>query len=122
MRLVRTAIEAESPEQMGYDRIRFNLSESSVRDRNLREFSLDLQDITLRYDDHSGRRDLPEMIVQSGAGLSPDDVLVTPGASAALFFASLSLLEKGDRRYASELCNELANSVGHGLSARLSRS
>ena len=33
-------IEAESPEQFGYERIRFNLAESSVSDVPLREFDV----------------------------------------------------------------------------------
>src|SRR4051794_8669574 len=33
MKYVRMPIEVESPEEQGYDTIRFNLSESSIRDR-----------------------------------------------------------------------------------------
>ena len=35
-------IEEESPEQFGYDRIRYNLSESSVRDRSLADLGIEL--------------------------------------------------------------------------------
>jgi len=35
VKYVRMPIEVESPEEFGYDRIKFNLSESSVRDRSL---------------------------------------------------------------------------------------
>jgi aspartate/methionine/tyrosine aminotransferase len=38
MRYTRMPIEAESPEQMGYDKIRNNLSESSYTDAYLRDF------------------------------------------------------------------------------------
>lgn len=33
MKYVRMAIEKESPEQLGYDKIKYNLTESSIRDR-----------------------------------------------------------------------------------------
>jgi hypothetical protein len=35
MKYVRMPIEVESPEEIGYDQIRYNLSESSVADRKL---------------------------------------------------------------------------------------
>ena len=35
MKYERMPIEVESPEEFGYDRIKYNLSESSVRDRTL---------------------------------------------------------------------------------------
>ena len=35
MRYVRSAIERESPEMFGYDRIKYNLSESSATDLTL---------------------------------------------------------------------------------------
>jgi len=35
MKYVRMPIEVESPEEFGYGRIRYNLSESSVADRKL---------------------------------------------------------------------------------------
>ncbi len=97
MRIPRMAIEAESPEQLGYDRLRHNLTESSVRDRDLAEFDLDLKSLTLCYGDHLGRADLRAMIAaRAGGGLTADDVLITAGASAALFIIALTLLEAGD--------------------------
>ena len=42
MKYVRMPIEIESPEEQGYDTIRFNLSESSMRDRRLSELGLDV--------------------------------------------------------------------------------
>ena len=97
MRIPRMAIEAESPEQLGYDRLRFNLTESSVRDRDFSEFDLDLKSLTLRYGDHLGRADLRAGIAaRAGGGLGADDVLITAGASAALFIIALTLLEAGD--------------------------
>jgi aspartate/methionine/tyrosine aminotransferase len=91
------SIEAESPEQLGYDRLKFNLTESSVRDRALAELGVDLHGLTLCYTDHLGRPDLREMIAsRAGGGLGANDVLITAGASAALFMIAITLLNPGD--------------------------
>ena len=42
MRYRRMPIEAESPEQLGYGRIRCNLAESSVTDASLADLGVDL--------------------------------------------------------------------------------
>ena len=91
-------IEVESPEQLGYDTITNNLSESSVADRRLRDLglSLDLDDLLLCYGDHLGDPVLREAVAAGGDGLTPDDVLVTAGAAAALFCTATALLEPGD--------------------------
>jgi aspartate/methionine/tyrosine aminotransferase len=93
-------IEVESPEQLGYDTITNNLSESSVADRRLSELGLDLarelDDLLLCYGDHLGDPALRDAIADAGAGLRAGDVIVTPGAAAALFAVSTSCLEPGD--------------------------
>ena len=93
-------IEIESPEQLGYDTITNNLSESSVADRRLRDLGIDLgaglDELLLCYGDHLGDPSLRERVAAAGAGLHPDHVLVTPGAAAALFATATSLLEPGD--------------------------
>ena len=91
-------IEVESPEQLGYDTITNNLSESSVADRRLRDLGLDvdLDELLLCYGDHLGDPLLREAVAAGGDGLSPDDVLVTAGAAAALFCVATTLLEPGD--------------------------
>jgi aspartate/methionine/tyrosine aminotransferase len=92
-------IEVESPEQLGYDTITNNLSESSVSDRRLRDLPIELDDLDellLCYGDHLGDPVLRSAVAAGGDGLHPDDVLVTPGAAAALFCAATSLLEPGD--------------------------
>ncbi len=98
MRFPRMPIEAESPEERGYGALRFNLTESSVRDRALGELGLDLDALTLCYTDHRGSAELRGLIAaRAGGGLTADDVLITAGASAALFITALTLLEAGDR-------------------------
>ena len=96
MKYTRAPIEAESPEQFGYDRIRFNLAESSIRARSLKDLELNLDDTPLHYGDHLGYSGLREIIAQQGDGLSEENILVTAGASAALFIIATSLLESGD--------------------------
>src|SRR5450759_3628401 len=96
----RMPIEEESPEQLGYDKIRFNLSESSVRDRSLGDLGIELGDMLLFYGDHVGNDAFRELIAaQSGGvsgGVGRDEVLVTAGAAQALFIIATALLDKGD--------------------------
>lgn len=100
MKYRRMPIEEESPEQFGYDRIRYNLTESSVRDRSLSDLGIALEDGLLFYGDHAGNEHLRDLIAaQSGGeagGVTRDDVLVTAGAAQALFIVATSLLDKGD--------------------------
>jgi aspartate/methionine/tyrosine aminotransferase len=102
MRYRRMPIEVESPEQLGYDTITNNLSESSVSDRRLADLGLDLSEsggldeLLLCYGDHLGDPMLREAVAAGGAGLRADDVLVMPGAAAALFATATSLLGPGD--------------------------
>src|SRR5579862_5581170 len=104
MRYRRMPIEVESPEQLGYDTITNNLSESSVSDRRLSDLGLDLaltpggglDDLLLCYGDHRGEPSLRDAIAADGEGVHPDDVLVMPGAAAALFATATSCLEARD--------------------------
>ena len=91
-------IEVESPEQLGYDTITNNLSESSVADRRLRDLGLelDLEELLLCYGDHLGDPLLREAVAAADDGITPDDVLVTAGAASALFCVATTLLEPGD--------------------------
>src|SRR5688500_3918107 len=98
VRYRRMPIEVESPEQLGYDTITNNLSESSVADRRLRELGLrlDLDALLLCYGDHLGDPLLREAVADGAAGVAPGDVLVTAGAAAALFCIATTLVEPGD--------------------------
>jgi aspartate/methionine/tyrosine aminotransferase len=95
-------IEVESPEQLGYDTITNNLSESSVADRRLSDLGLELtttgalDDLLLCYGDHLGDPTLRAAVAAGGDGLDPDHVLVTPGAAGALFAIATTLLDPGD--------------------------
>lgn len=88
----RTPIEVESPEQCGYTAIACNLAESAVTDMRLNVLDLAI-DIPLSYTDHRGNPKLRELI---GGNLDADNILITAGASAALFITATSLLAPGD--------------------------
>ncbi|HEY2359429.1 MAG TPA: aminotransferase class I/II-fold pyridoxal phosphate-dependent enzyme [Phenylobacterium sp.] len=89
-------IEVESPEEYGYARIRYNLSESSVADQRLSDLGLTVPDMPLLYGEHRGRERLRELIAADGEGLSAGDVLIATGAAGALFIIATSLLSKDD--------------------------
>lgn len=96
MNYTRMVIEKEAPEEYGYDRIRYNLSESSIADQKLSDIGLSLPDLTLFYGEHRGDKELRALIAAQDPGISPDDVLVTAGAAGALFIISTSLLSAND--------------------------
>lgn len=89
-------IEIESPEELGYDKIRYNLAESSVAEQSLGQLDLDLNHLKLEYTAHRGHEGLRELIAVEGDGLDKDDVLLTGGAALALYIVHTSLLSTGD--------------------------
>ena len=101
MRYRRLPIEMESPEQLGYSAIRYNLAESSYRDQTLAMLGIDgdVSNLVLQYGDHLGLPRLRDLIAAGtgpeSAGLHPDHVLVTAGAVAALFIVHTALLQPG---------------------------
>jgi len=96
MRYVRMPIEVESPEEYGYARIRYNLSESSIADQSLSDLGLTIPDLTLLYGEHRGGEAMRSLIAADGEGIRADDVLVTTGAAGALFIIATSLLGPDD--------------------------
>src|SRR4051794_37708472 len=89
-------IEIESPEQLGYDTIQNNLSESSFSDMRLSDYGIDpdVDDLLLQYGDHLGLPRLRDQI--AGDDMDAEDVLVTAGAAAALFIVASALVQPGD--------------------------
>ena len=74
MRYRRMPIEIESPEQLGYDTITNNLSESSVADRRLSDLGIDLaglEDRLLCYGDHLGDPSLATRSRRQATACSP---------------------------------------------------
>ncbi|HXB06366.1 MAG TPA: pyridoxal phosphate-dependent aminotransferase [Puia sp.] len=99
MRYKRMPIEVESPEQLGYEKIRNNLSESSYTDSFLQDLvsGEELGKLLLCYGSHEGHEGLRELIVRdTGGALTRDHVLLTIGAAGALFIIATSLLEQGE--------------------------
>ena len=98
MKYKRMPIEVESPEQMGYDKIRNNLSESSYTDAFFQEIDpgIDLHSLIICYGSHQGHEGLRELIARDSSRLNPEDVLLTIGAAGALFIIATTLLDKGD--------------------------
>ena len=95
MKYVRMPIEIESPEEQGYDTIRHNLSESSMRDRKLSDLGIRSDDLVLAYGAHRGAPGLINLIARQ-ASVTDADILATAGAAAALFIIATTLLEKDD--------------------------
>ncbi len=91
-------IEIESPEELGYDTIANNLSESSFADMRLSDHGIDsdVADLLLQYGDHLGLERLREQVVAGADPLARGDVLVTAGAAAALFVVASALVQPGD--------------------------
>ena len=96
MHYVRMPIEKESPEQFGYEKIKNNLTETSVRDRNLKDLGIVLDDMLLPYGDHLGDPRLRKLIAEQAGMADPDCVIVTAGAATALFLVASSLLQPRD--------------------------
>jgi len=90
----RTPIEKESPEEFGYERIQYNLAESSVPDFVLGTLKIDLSDLALSYTDHLGKPQLRRYIAEDE--VNPEYVLITTGAAGALFIITTSLLKPSD--------------------------
>ena len=96
MRYARMPIEVESPEELGYETIRYNLSESSISDLALADLKLTLPNLKLLYGAHRGSERLRSLIVAEAPTLSAADVLITSGAAGALFIIATALLRRED--------------------------
>ncbi|MGC4034904.1 MAG: aminotransferase class I/II-fold pyridoxal phosphate-dependent enzyme [Chitinophagaceae bacterium] len=92
----RMPIEKESPEEMGYGNIRYNLAESSVSDYLLKDIQLNIGSLILCYTDHRGKPELRELITHEYDNLHKENVLLTVGAASALFIIASSLLTAND--------------------------
>ncbi len=95
MKYVRMPIEIEAPEQLGYENIDCNLTESSYADFRFKELGINIDDLMVAYVDHKGHAGLRGLLAKE-AGLNPDQVLITAGAAQALFILATTLIEAGD--------------------------
>src|ERR1700730_1668737 len=92
----RMPIEKESPEETGYDKILFNLAESSVADLRFDELNPSLNNLKIQYIGHSGNPGLRKLIASEANGMHEEQVLLTSGAAGALFIINTSLLTAKD--------------------------
>ena len=89
-------IEVESPEQLGYENVKFNLAESSVSDTVFKSIKISVDDLKLCYGDHLGKPELRKLLAKQAGDVSENNVLITAGAASALFIIATSLLDKKD--------------------------
>lgn len=113
-------IEVESPEELGYDTIDYNLCESSVADLSLADIGALDPSIKLAYTDHKGKPALRQLIAEQYTNIRADDVLLTAGAAAALFMINTLVLTKDDHlvvvkpNYATNI--EVPKAIGCSIS------
>ena len=74
----------------------YDIGESAVKTLGVGDLNIDLNDIRLRYGYHKGRPDLREIIARFYPGFSPENIIVTTGASEANFVVAASLFKPGD--------------------------
>ena len=124
MQYKRMPIEVESPEELGYGNIRYNLSESSVADQSLGGLGLVVPDLTLLYGEHRGSLALRSLIVADASGLAADEVLITGGAAGrALHRLDLPARHAGPPGGGPpQLCDQSGDSARHRLPDQLRRS
>lgn len=92
----RMIMEKESPEELGYEKIKYNLSESAITDRKFSDLNFTFDNLTLFYGNHSGKEELRELIAQEHYNMRADELLVTNGAAEALFIIHATILMPGD--------------------------
>ncbi|MCJ7581945.1 MAG: aminotransferase class I/II-fold pyridoxal phosphate-dependent enzyme [Candidatus Aminicenantes bacterium] len=76
--------------------IEYDIGESAVKTLGVKDLNIDLNEIIFRYGYHKGRPDLRKIIASSFTGFSPENIIVTTGASEANFVVIASLVKPGD--------------------------
>ncbi len=76
--------------------IEYDIGESAVKTMALKDVSVDLQDVLLRYGYHKGNPELRAAIAEQYPGLTPEHIVVTTGASEANFVVVSALVKPGD--------------------------
>jgi aspartate/methionine/tyrosine aminotransferase len=73
-----------------------DIGESAVKFLTVEELGIDLNQVALRYGHHTGEPNLRECIARQYAGLSAEHIVVTSGASEAIFSLNAALVKPGD--------------------------
>ena len=76
--------------------IEYDIGESAVKHLTLEDLNLDLSKVPLRYGHHAGNPHLRERIAEQYPGLSGEQVIVTGGASEAIFALNSAIVKPGD--------------------------
>ena len=76
--------------------IDFDIGESAVKTLKLEDIPIDLKDVSLRYGFHRGKPELRALIAEQYPGLSPENIIVTSGASEANFDILSALVNPGE--------------------------
>jgi aspartate/methionine/tyrosine aminotransferase len=95
MEYKRSQMVKEAPEEVGLPIIH-GFSESGVTPRTLKDLDITIPaDLPLAHTKHQGRDRLCSLVADA-CNLNASDVLITVGASSALFIAASALLKKSD--------------------------
>jgi len=78
-----------------YD-VEYDVGESAVKFLSVEDLDIDLAKVALRYGHHTGDPRLRECLATQYPGLSSDQIVVTSGASEAIFALNSSLVKPGD--------------------------
>lgn len=73
-----------------------DIGESAVKFLTVEDLDIDLNEVALRYGHHTGALRLREQIAEQYPGLSGDQVVVTSGASEAIFALNAAVIRPGD--------------------------
>ena len=73
-----------------------DIGESAVKFLTVKDLGVDLDDVALRYGHHTGDPALRACIAEQYPGLSADHVVVTSGASEAIFSLNAAVVKPGD--------------------------
>lgn len=76
--------------------VEYDVGESAVKFLTVEDLGIDLAGVALRYGHHTGEPRLKECIAADYPGLSSDQVVVTSGASEAIFALNSALVKPGD--------------------------
>jgi aspartate/methionine/tyrosine aminotransferase len=76
--------------------IEYDIGESAVKTLAMKDLDIDVSEVMLRYGYHKGGPELRSVIAEQYPGLSPENVVVTTGASEANFVVVSALVKPGD--------------------------
>jgi aspartate/methionine/tyrosine aminotransferase len=76
--------------------IKYDIGESAVKYLTFGQIGVDLKDLPIRYGYHKGKPELRECLANQYPGLNSNQVIVTNGASEAIFSIMSAILVPGD--------------------------